>query len=172
MCGGTSWWGWWLEYSNGLSPRVRGNRRAVTPPKGNAWSIPACAGEPRIHQSQLYSLAVYPRVCGGTHHRLHCRLGSHGLSPRVRGNLLDMASTTWCGTVYPRVCGEPSGHSHSSSIATVYPRVCGGTPLTVYLHPHNTGLSPRVRGNPLSSNGQPYRPGSIPACAGEPASGV
>ena len=95
-----------------------------------------------------------------------------GLSPRVRGNLLELQ-------VYPRVAP---------------PRVCGGTSARHVVTAMGAGLSPRVRGNPRKpTSGRVYprvcggtrgvviqenRPacagdhrgasGSIPACAGEP----
>ena len=66
VCGGTarrvplviSW--------SGLSPRVRGNRSAVTAAPACIWSIPACAGEPDASSSGTPPGEVYPRVCGGT----------------------------------------------------------------------------------------------------------
>ena len=50
----------------GLSPRVRGNRRAALSGAGAVGSIPACAGEPNAGGTAPGSVAVYPRVCGGT----------------------------------------------------------------------------------------------------------
>ena len=86
VCGGT------FSYSSepfpysGLSPRVRGNRRASGFAIPYIGSIPACAGEPtRTHQSAGRP-GVYPRVCGGTLAGLEGVNGIRGLSPRVRGN--------------------------------------------------------------------------------------
>ena len=48
VCGGTYCWrGYWLR-QKGLSPRVRGNLRAVVHPAVLRGSIPACAGEPQF----------------------------------------------------------------------------------------------------------------------------
>ena len=50
----------------GLSPRVRGNRRAQQHGQAHRRSIPACAGEPSSRAARHGTSGVYPRVCGGT----------------------------------------------------------------------------------------------------------
>ena len=107
-------------------------------------------------------------MCGGT--PAHALLGilDAGLSPRVRGNLLQSRQPLNRPRSIPACAGEPTDGSGRCRHDKVYPRVCGGTgqmrrPAAVAL-----GLSPRVRGNrvlPGEGNG-PVR--SIPACAGEP----
>ena len=86
VCGGTDVLRLTGLLPKGLSPRVRGNRRARPPGAGYAGSIPACAGEPVKSQCGLRELWVYPRVCGGTAPAPTGYASSHGLSPRVRGN--------------------------------------------------------------------------------------
>ena len=86
VCGGTL-----LAYvrkrqEEGLSPRVRGNRRRNEPAPESEGSIPACAGEPQRGQQPPDVLQVYPRVCGGTQRGWAVRTDHQGLSPRVRGN--------------------------------------------------------------------------------------
>ena len=158
---------------SGLSPRVRGNPRRRQGPLASTRSIPACAGEPQAERTAYRPLEVYPRVCGGT---TVSDLGEHhsrrkGLSPRVRGNLLesDGSQDTIKEEVYPRVCGGTFCLRYRRCRHwQVYPRVCGGTRCRrSYTSPQN-GLSSRVRGNPRPIG--PYRTGrrSIPACAGEP----
>ena len=46
VCGGTDKESYITSISEGLSPRVRGNRTANWPTPPPPWSIPACAGEP------------------------------------------------------------------------------------------------------------------------------
>ena len=46
VCGGTEATLKANSYSNGLSPRVRGNRFRLYACSACVWSIPACAGEP------------------------------------------------------------------------------------------------------------------------------
>ena len=66
VCGGTS-----TDISNsaltqGLSPRVRGNRESIAWHCQPMGSIPACAGEPGEQRELHLFPGVYPRVCGGT----------------------------------------------------------------------------------------------------------
>ena len=138
--------------ATGLSPRVRGNlatmreenrRKRVYPrvcggtplplpqPLPCSGSIPACAGEPRRGEPQIFLIGVYPRVCGGT------AGGSNpstrwqpGVYPRVCGGtgLCQTASIPASG-LSPRVRGNLSALVYPSGVAgrRVYPRVCGGT---------------------------------------------
>ena len=90
---------------------------------------------------------VYPRVCGGTSRHRRGKHGSHGLSPRVRGNRVPLAGTQARGRSIPACAGEPEIRFTIVQAIKVYPRVCGGT---VDLHDTaivDAGLSPRVRGN-------------------------
>ncbi len=84
VCGGTPNAPLVLRDGEGLSPRVRGNRRQDPPRADQNGSIPACAGEPAQPHSRPRTQPVYPRVCGEP--RRH-ELGDDG------------------GWVYPRVCG-------------------------------------------------------------------
>ena len=88
VCGGTRSCFQPRTVSMGLSPRVRGNPIDGELVALHDGSIPACAGEPPYRILPLRRIPVYPRVCGGT-----CADDSdvgiaYGLSPRVRGNLL------------------------------------------------------------------------------------
>ena len=72
--------------SEGLSPRVRGNRHLYRNQQHLYRSIPACAGEPGQRGKRWVDDEVYPRVCGGTMGDLDAGDNNFGLSPRVRGN--------------------------------------------------------------------------------------
>ena len=148
VCGGTRSGGLGLIAGEGLSPRVRGNRRCRRSGPPGRGSIPACAGEPRRARPHPRRTLVYPRVCGGTLTALAVWHPRYGLSPRVRGNPVGC----------PQKCVPPQ----------VYPRVCGGTGTTKRPLPPALGLSPRVRGNRRVSPAGVAGAGSIPACAGEP----
>ena len=150
----------------GLSPRVRGNQRDAVSTYGRDRSIPACAGEPRCALAVQSRSRVYPRVCGGTADLLPKGERIYGLSPRVRGNLIQplpapagVGSIPACAgepvagqlvntqdKVYPRVCGEPAPRRWRRWVRTVYPRVCGGTSYRTTSPGMAVGLSPRVRG--------------------------
>ena len=132
----------------GLSPRVRGNLAARIWAAWYGRSIPACAGEPGGADNPPSRNAVYPRVCGGTHHRHILSSERGGLSPRVRGN--------------------PPFTPNWRAGSRVYPRVCGGTDADASSAGGGEGLSPRVRGNPDGVREAGGTGRSIPACAGEP----
>ena len=86
VCGGTPLASAPAYLRQGLSPRVRGNRRRLAPPGPYRRSIPACAGEPSLLASTSKVRQVYPRVCGGTYVNAPIESPWYGLSPRVRGN--------------------------------------------------------------------------------------
>ena len=69
VCGGTLRLHATRADPGGLSPRVRGNLLRVRVIRKARGSIPACAGEPPAAGQCVNTLAVYPRVCGGTCHR-------------------------------------------------------------------------------------------------------
>ena len=172
VCGGT----WSVETGNaaeeGLSPRVRGNRRRHRARKQPPRSIPACAGEPQSRCGRLPLHAVYPRVCGGTPCALTAPSKPTGLSPRVRGNLSMVALIADAGRSIPACAGEPGRNVTGLLSARVYPRVCGGTFAGRCLVDAADGLSPRVRGNRPTMYRVPETDRSIPACAGEPRPGM
>ena len=131
-------------YTEGLSPRVRGNPL------------------PR----------VYPRVYGGTSGSGQRGMSARGLSPRVRGNRGRTPRPYVCNGSIPACTGEPIAASPSHASTVVYPRVYGGTMVSPRHVPPPRGLSPRVRGNPIGASGAIPASGSIPACTGEPAMAI
>ncbi len=88
VCGGTARIHVATFVHQGLSPRVRGNPVALVRFCVRRRSIPACAGEPPQHAQAQPRSTVYPRVCGGTESTPTEPPPAHGLSPRVRGNLV------------------------------------------------------------------------------------
>ena len=168
VCGGTTLTYGPEHYSQGLSPRVRGNRPTPTTDRPNVRSIPACAGEPAPASPPGACGWVYPRVCGGTGERGHGSSPPPGLSPRVRGNQDLLAGSAIGEGSIPACAGEPQPINQANILFQVYPRVCGGTHVFRKQSAVNEGLSPRVRGNPCFVIALPSVSGSIPACAGEP----
>ena len=168
MCGGT----WPLpqhrNHRPGLSPRVRGNRSDAAFVQLRARSIPACAGEPVRRKARHRTIAVYPRVCGGTVAETQTRGAVHGLSPRVRGNPRLHSQVYARRRSIPACAGEPFGQAFEKCVLAVYPRVCGGTSGFREGNEQIGGLSPRVRGNRSCGVASDAPDGSIPACAGEP----
>ena len=168
VCGGTFAPDVSAAFNGGLSPRVRGNRREVVEQHARGGSIPACAGEPGAKTERYDVLWVYPRVCGGTAPSTSRTDGFPGLSPRVRGNLIDHSNRISAIGSIPACAGEPRSGAQRTPLCRVYPRVCGGTDVRASVAARVLGLSPRVRGNPVTDPLPHARQGSIPACAGEP----
>ena len=168
MCGGTTSQRRVSRLLPGLSPRVRGNLRSFGRGHHQQGSIPACAGEPHDCAAEPLQPAVYPRVCGGTDHRVGHPGIAHGLSPRVRGNLCRSIQRHRFARSIPACAGEPPRVCGDRCLTKVYPRVCGGTPRFLAAQQVGTGLSPRVRGNRRHHRRRPSIVRSIPACAGEP----
>ena len=126
-CGGT--YGASVDHApgTGLSPRVRGNLYTPTGGGGGMGSIPARAGEPPYVAVIQFCKEVYPRACGGTMGVAPGAAPIKGLSPRVRGNRMDVGRRHCrCGSI-PARAGEPRYGTTGSSSSRVYPRACGGT---------------------------------------------
>ena len=112
---------------DGLSPRVRGNRRQPESVAVLAGSIPARAGEPRTPGAAALNDWVYPRACGGTAMGNVGYLREAGLSPRVRGNPSGRSCPRSGTGSIPARAGEPVAGSSLQAPDAVYPRACGGT---------------------------------------------
>ena len=168
VCGGTGMPQHRSPQMQGLSPRVRGNRRDATPVAELAGSIPACAGEPARAAGAARPSRVYPRVCGGTGWGWPSGPFGAGLSPRVRGNHEPRCRAGAGRGSIPACAGEPTTMLENARQPPVYPRVCGGTPSWPLSGDGWSGLSPRVRGNRRERHWHGICQRSIPACAGEP----
>ena len=69
-------------------------------------------------------------MCGGTKEPQSEGTVARGLSPRVRGNLLQFLGAPQLAGSIPACAGEPDAFGEYVSLWEVYPRVCGGTGLT------------------------------------------
>ena len=154
----------------GLSPRVRGNRWRGGLLCSAKRSIPACTGKPGTGGTVQIACEVYPRVYGETNDYLSTTLTTTGLSPRVRGNLLDSDSSRRNSGSIPACTGKPMSPRSFTSKMGVYPRVYGETHLMKGLTRFAAGLSPRVRGNQRGDLVDVVVFRSIPACTGKPNS--
>ena len=106
-CGGTRDNTCCLVQPKGLSPRMRGNRRAVVVEDLAHGSIPAHAGEPRDVAFRRDLQQVYPRACGGTRRKRSGSPKAPGLSPRMRGNqIFNLLNAAFHGSI-PAHAGEP-----------------------------------------------------------------
>ena len=95
-----------LIRGHGLSPRVRGKPIHSLAQSIRTWSIPACAGETRRVTRYGATDSVYPRVCGGNFIPIGALTPTRGLSPRVRGKLLDAEAALDRAGSIPACAGE------------------------------------------------------------------
>ena len=110
-------------------------------------SIPASAGQPSPPRSPPAYSPVYPRECGATESNCYRPYPGVGLSPRVRGNLLDLFLEPGHHRSIPASAGQPKTWTRRFPSISVYPRECGATRMRWETPSALTGLSPRVRGN-------------------------
>ena len=128
-CGGTSINSLGCSARKGLSPRVRGNLTPPTSSRPMIGSIPASAGEPANRWAKRVVGEVYPRECGGTQPVHVVQPKQDGLSPRVRGNRMDVYRRDKNRGSIPASAGEPLSSRSGDAAIKVYPRECGGTLL-------------------------------------------
>ena len=122
------------NWSQGLSPRVRGSLLHEQDVVALVGSIPAGAGEPAATASRYSRSRVYPRGCGGAAPDLVCAAVTEGLSPRVRGSPTGRLSAAGRYRSIPAGAGEPPRHRLAESQDMVYPRGCGGAPPVARAH--------------------------------------
>ena len=91
----------------GLSPRVRGNLRAILASLIQRGPIPACAGQPFSTACCKAGCWAYPRVCGATTSQREVQVIDKGLSPRVRGNRVAAPAEVGQGRPIPACAGQP-----------------------------------------------------------------
>ena len=149
---------------------MRGNPRDALRASHTAGSIPAHAGKPRIPLPATAACQVYPRACGETERPGGLSGIVWGLSPRMRGNRLDPATSQLSTRSIPAHAGKPFNRFIYQAVDWVYPRACGETGLPQRENNALQGLSPRMRGNRAGVAQDAPRTGSIPAHAGKPKS--
>ena len=154
--------------AQGLSPRVRGSRRAGWLASIALGIIPACAGKPGGDLGQRLRAEDYPRVCGEAVAGASRLRIAMGLSPRVRGSPVRGVRQRVAGGIIPACAGKPAGIRARRPLPWDYPRVCGEAVYVIYATGLQQGLSPRVRGSRWRIALVAVMPRIIPACAGKP----
>ena len=157
-----------LAWASGLSPRMRGNRKFHAADQIAGGPIPAYAGQPGRGQNRLRSGGAYPRVCGATWEGSKSAPVWWGLSPRMRGNLLEPLLRRLQNGPIPAYAGQPLRVEVGAALDRAYPRVCGATQNHCCWVCGTWGLSPRMRGNQRPHRDHRPGPGPIPAYAGQP----
>ena len=135
----------------------------------NRWrSIPAWAGKPVMPSPDRWRLAVHPRVGGETTEGASRSTAIEGPSPRGRGNRDDSDRVRRRSGSIPAWAGKPRQGLSCRARGQVHPRVGGETPDLWFRVIHDTGPSPRGRGNHPAQNDGGRSGRSIPAWAGKP----
>ena len=106
---------------------------------------------------------------GGTLYGMTPAKQHQGLSPRGRGNPVDLELPLQHRGSIPAWAGEPTRLASVNLLREVYPRVGGGTYNLATQEQEAEGLSPRGRGNQCVGMRERGDIRSIPAWAGEPA---
>ncbi len=91
-----------------------------------------------------------------------------GLSPRLRGNPEYRRAAAPCPGSIPALTGKPQRRLRAERRGEVYPRAYGETQHGAGRVRHQSGLSPRLRGNPAWCGSSTTPVGSIPALTGKP----
>ena len=149
-----------------LSPRARGELGAKAHAEICRRTIPACTGGTARPLSSRGLLRDYPRVHGGNVLMEPVRHDFDGLSPRARGEHINLAPPLPVWGTIPACTGGTVPSSCPGCPQSDYPRVHGGNLHLHFLLSFSLGLSPRARGE--RSIHSPYRlaQGTIPACTG------
>ena len=171
-CGENAGQGKSLPRNTGLSPRVRGKRRAGVNAVVNGRSIPAGAGKTFENLRTLTANEVYPRGCGENSSSLPASVRSRGLSPRVRGKPLRAPRAAFRARSIPAGAGKTQALWAAREMDWVYPRGCGENERVLWGRGAAEGLSPRVRGKPRRIARADTRERSIPAGAGKTPEGA
>ena len=147
---------------------MRGNRAIAVANLRRTGPIPAYAGQPGGVSSWFRGCGAYPRVCGATS-LVPLQAGQFwGLSPRMRGNRLNLQDNCRILGPIPAYAGQPFFGVSEKTLNTAYPRVCGATGTGQRSGARGWGLSPRMRGNRLAVHWVDRGVGPIPAYAGQP----
>ena len=155
----------------GLSPRMRGNPEACGAAAGQFGSIPTHAGKPAARVVFFTASRVYPHACGETSPCTPWCVSCAGLSPRMRGNRLQLVDCRHGRGSIPTHAGKPGKHERLGICRRVYPHACGETHIAPTYNILSMGLSPRMRGNHVLRRARDAAEGSIPTHAGKPSCG-
>ena len=95
--------------------------------RARAGSIPACTGKPLIRRHRRVPPQVYPRMYGETQPSTVSIRCGYGLSPHVRGNLVETLQVPHHPGSIPACTGKPASYTLPDGATLVYPRMYGET---------------------------------------------
>ncbi len=157
-----------VRFSNGPSPRRRGNRSGLPPAPARRRPIPAQAGEPARGGEDGWEARAHPRAGGGTIVASAATQEPDGPSPRRRGNPPARSWSARSRGPIPAQAGEPWKSALMGVMGAAHPRAGGGTRSRMRVKGRKQGPSPRRRGNLFRDRCHRHQVGPIPAQAGEP----
>ena len=151
----------------GSSPRVRGKPTSTASLRPRGRLIPACAGKTSPPWPPPPSSWAHPRVCGENGLQLQNLPRAGGSSPRVRGKLYRLTTSSGTAGLIPACAGKTCSGTGSRPWSMAHPRVCGENGRRKRFRRRPRGSSPRVRGKRVRRH--QIQPGLrlIPACAGK-----
>ena len=130
MCGATAPNPMNCADSEGLSPRVWGNRPTLNSKAFNSGPIPTCVGQPCRRAGIPRQDEAYPHVCGATSPSKSSFNCVSGLSPRVWGNPAKIPAELGNLGPIPTCVGQPPVSGLCCSLNGAYPHVCGATTIS------------------------------------------
>ncbi len=125
VCGEQWLDGYFVHWSTGSSPRVRGTVLILPARHPAGRFIPACAGNSVRHALSGHRGRVHPRVCGEQAMIVIDEVHLHGSSPRVRGTGRAPAASPPPTRFIPACAGNRWVHRKCWTTSPVHPRVCG-----------------------------------------------
>ena len=151
----------------GSSPRMRGKLVSLSPELSSRRLIPAHAGKTSHAHSRRRKRTAHPRACGENRFMQIHVMKYHGSSPRMRGKLVDPATSRRGEGLIPAHAGKTFGDIGFNAARRAHPRACGENALPPAVWGRSRGSSPRMRGKRFPFGSWCFRWGLIPAHAGK-----
>ena len=155
-----------MRASAGSSPRMRGTPTVATAAKTIARLIPTYAGNTPKRSSSSFSHRAHPHVCGEHGHRMGCRSGCRGSSPRMRGTPFRVAISSLKAGLIPTYAGNTCSGAVFGGAPGAHPHVCGEHMTETVIDTAPEGSSPRMRGTRIEETTSGFSEGLIPTYAG------
>ena len=155
--------------SSGSSPRLRGTGFILSMGCPSLRFIPAPAGNSQASGPFFFAIPVHPRACGEQFGMSVDSKGRPGSSPRLRGTVIHVCSSTGFLRFIPAPAGNRCTYKPFSKHFPVHPRACGEQQETTGGSLSEFGSSPRLRGTDCAAWEDAGLMRFIPAPAGNSA---
>ena len=131
---------------SGSSPRIRGEYSHHGGQDGVVRIIPANTGRIGVRRGGGQSQADHPREYGENNCAVISRMPTNGSSPRIRGELFYQLGCGHSIGIIPANTGRMILFDIGRLSPRDHPREYGENDETVLIEPHESGSSPRIRG--------------------------